>query len=113
MDEDLPCYDMEKAMKYLQKAGDRENEYAQYRLGKIYLTPGYEDIDLAEKWLKASADQGNEYAAYSLGKMYMDEDLPCYDMEKAINIYKRRQIRKTNMRSIVLEKFILLRDMRI
>ena len=57
--------DICKAIKLLKQS---DNSYAQYLLGKIYLTcDGIRaDNSLAKEYLKKSADQGNEYAQYLL-----------------------------------------------
>ena len=53
------------------------------------------DPEKAEEWFLKADELENEYAAYSLGKMYMDEDLPCYDMEKAMKYLQKAGDRKS------------------
>ncbi len=60
-------------------------EYAAYRLGKMYLA-GKEvtkDVERAVEYLTASAEAGNQYAQYVLGKLYlMGQEVP-QDREEA------------------------------
>ena len=46
--------------------------YAQYSLGKLYLSDDIEvrDAESGIRWLEISAQNGNDYAAYRLGKEY-------------------------------------------
>ena len=55
------------------------NQFAQYRLGKVYLIGEdvQKDIPAALQFLTAAAEQGNQYAQYTLGKLYlMGKDVP-------------------------------------
>lgn len=54
-------------------AANQKNEYAQYRLGRLYLVGEHlqKDVETAVCWLAASAEQGNQYAQYVLGKLYL------------------------------------------
>lgn len=56
-----------------EKAAARGNQYAQYRLGRLYLlgedVP--KDVKKAIEYLTASAEQGNQYAQYAIGKLYL------------------------------------------
>lgn len=78
--------DMEKAIHWLELSAGQGNQYAQYALGKLYLS-GEEvpkDVEKAIRWLELSADQGNQYAQYALGKLYLcRQDILC-DREKAV-----------------------------
>lgn len=64
----------------------RDNSYAAYALGKLYLT-GEEttkNVEAALRWLQRSADLGNQYAQYRLGVVYLKgEDAP-KDIAKAV-----------------------------
>lgn len=65
---------IEEAVKWFEKASENGNQYAQYQLGKIYLTGinGNQNMKKALEWLKKSAEQNNQYAQYMLGKIYMN-----------------------------------------
>ena len=59
---------------WLQKAATQNNQYAQYRLGKLLLIGADDipkDVDAAIRHLKESAVQGNQFAQYTLGKLYL------------------------------------------
>lgn len=61
------------------KAAAKGNQYAGYRLGKLYLTGEdvSRDVEQAVEYLTASAEHGNQYAQYALGKLYlMGRDTP-------------------------------------
>ena len=68
---------MEEAVGWYEHAITQGNEYAEYRLAKLYLTgKGVpKDADRAVELLEASAEQGNQYAEYALGKLYLDGTL--------------------------------------
>ena len=67
------------ALSWYEKATEQGNQYAQYRLGRLYLS-GEEvpkDVRRAVEYLTASAERGNQYAQYALGKLYlMGKDIP-------------------------------------
>ena len=61
------------AIQYLTLAAKQKNQFAAYRLGKLYLA-GEElpkNTELALHYLKMAADTGNQYAQYALGKVYL------------------------------------------
>ena len=61
------------AIQYLTLAAKQKNQFAAYRLGKLYLA-GEElpkNTELALHYLKMAADTGNQYAQYTLGKVYL------------------------------------------
>ena len=64
------------AVEWFTKSAERGNQYAQYMLGKLYLT-GKEvphDEERAVHWLSQSAEQGNQYAQYLLD--HLEENRP-------------------------------------
>lgn len=72
-------------MGWLSKAADHGNQFARYRLGKIYLADESVPKDVAKAlvYLTASADQENQFAQYTLGKLYLlGRDVPL-DREQA------------------------------
>ncbi len=75
-----------EAISWYGKSAAQGNQYAQYRLGKLYLAGEDvpKNVDRAVEYLTASAEQGNQYAQYALGKLYlmgrdiaMDEEVAC------------------------------------
>ena len=66
-------------MEWLDKAADHGSQFAQYRLGRIYLPGEFvpKDVEKALAYLTASADQENQFAQYALGKLYLfGRDVP-------------------------------------
>ena len=60
--------DTEHAIEWFTRSAEQGNQYAQYMLGKLYLT-GKEapyDEERAVHWLSQSAEQDNRYAQYLL-----------------------------------------------
>ena len=72
-DADADSEKLPQAIRLLERAAERGNPFAQYQLGKLYLTG--EDIsestEKAVSCLTASAEQNNPYAQYALGKLYL------------------------------------------
>ena len=70
--------DVYRAEKYLTTAAQANNAYAQYALGKLYLSGRdvKRDLDAADYWLTQSARQGNPYAGFLLERMDAGPDLP-------------------------------------
>lgn len=64
---------IEKAMECLTRAADKGNQFAQYLLGKIYLSGESipKDAQKAIGYLEKSAAQNNQWAQYVLGKVYL------------------------------------------
>lgn len=61
---------------YLSRAAEAGIEYANYRLGKFYLSSPDEDVwEYAEECLQFSAEKGNGCAAYALYQAYHDGKL--------------------------------------
>ena len=59
---------MPKAVAYLTESAEQGNQYAQYILGKLYLTGQDVQQDRGRAWeyFCQSAEQGNEYAGFFL-----------------------------------------------
>lgn len=75
--------DMDKAIFYLEKAVNLENENAKLLLAQIYLQEDdYENIPKAIEWLEESESQ---LAHYILGKEYFNGEHIEKDLEKAIH----------------------------
>ena len=68
---------MKDAAGWYDRASKQRNEFAQYRLAKMYLMGNGvpKDVSRAVELLEASAEQGNQYAEYLLGKLYLDGTL--------------------------------------
>ncbi len=81
--------DFDKAERYLKIASD-ENEYAQYLLGKLYLTEEKYDLSKAIKWLEMAEKHASvsNTVAYALAKIYL-EDNEFHSSEKAIYLLEK------------------------
>ena len=88
---------MEEAVRWYDRASKQRNEFAQYRLAKLYLTGDGvpKDVDRAVELLKASAEQGNQHAEYLLGKLYLDGTLVPRDVALGM-AYMERAARQDN-----------------
>jgi predicted Zn-dependent protease len=70
---------VEEALRWLNFAADKKNQFAEYALGTLYFKGEdvTRDIPKALEYLKRSAAQGNQFAQHRLGKIYlMGEDAP-------------------------------------
>lgn len=76
--------DISKAILYLTQAADQNHVYAQFRLGKLYLTEECQDITKAIHYLKLAANQCNSFAAYRLGRLYLLGEQVQKDVEQAV-----------------------------
>ena len=74
----------DEAIKWYLKAEEIENEFASYKLGKLYLADKQYDIAI-EHFEKCDS----KYAAYNLGKIYMNESLEQYDFGKGMEHMKQ------------------------
>ncbi|MBQ9868835.1 MAG: SEL1-like repeat protein [Ruminococcus sp.] len=61
---------IDAAIKNYSFSADNGNEFAQYAVGRLYLTDDHFNSELAEKYLKLSAEQGNSYGQLGLGILY-------------------------------------------
>ena len=78
-------------MEWYGQASAQGNQYADYRLGKLYLM-GKEvpkDAEKAVRHLTASAEAGNQYAQYALGKLYLMGQEVEQDREAALYWFTR------------------------
>lgn len=98
-------------MSWYKKAAAQGNQYAAYRLGKLYLTDEgiQKDVSAAIEYLTASARQGNQYAQYTLGKLYlMGEDVK-RDREQAYEWFCRAADQGNEYAEFFLEWFDQIR----
>ncbi len=81
-----------EAIECFKMSAEQGNEYAQYRLGKLYLN-GTEtvekDIDQALYWLWKAEAQNNEYAQYTLGNLYLDGEIVEKDQGKGEELLQK------------------------
>ena len=88
---------MEEAAGWYERAAMQRNEFARYRLAKLYLTGSGvpKDVSRAVELLEASAEHGNPHAEYLLGKLYLDGALVPQDVALGI-AYMERSARQGN-----------------
>ena len=93
---------------YLARAAKQENQYAQYRLGKLYLTGEQttKDVDTALSYLGRSAEHGNQYAQYILGKLYLIGQ----DVERDAELAVRYLARSAAQGNVYAQYFLDHRD---
>ena len=74
-----------------ERSAGRDNQYAQYRLGKLYLTGEKtgKDTGAGLSWLSAAAAQGNQFAQYALGKLYLQGREVEQDKKLAVRYLRR------------------------
>ncbi|KXL53840.1 putative beta-lactamase HcpC precursor [Anaerotignum neopropionicum] len=77
--------DIAKAVELFTLSAEQDNEWAAYRLGKIYITEvNCKNISSAVHWLTKSSEHGNQFAQYQLGKMFLMGKVVPRDKETAI-----------------------------
>lgn len=91
LDRDSPLYDPTEAVRWLEQSADQGYEYAQYRLGKLYLT-GKEveqniEYGLFRSW--QAEQQNNPFAQYLLGKTYLNGELVEQDLPQAEQLFEK------------------------
>ena len=79
--------DLNMAEKYFLKASQKENRYALYSLGTLYLEKEKYSLHKAVEYFDKAVqyDEIKPYAAYSLAKIMLDNN-PYHDSEKAVSI---------------------------
>ncbi len=65
--------DFSLAKKYLLLSAEK-NDFAQYRLGKLYLTDEVYNLPKAVEWLEKAVVNNNQYAKYSLAKILVADE---------------------------------------
>lgn len=79
----------DNTVEYLYYQAQKNNSYAQYRLGKIYLIgEGVEqDAEYGVKWLLKAIEQNNSYAQCLLGKSILKGEYLPKDDNQSLDIY--------------------------
>ena len=82
---------MDKGLRWLRQAAQNGNTYAEYRLGKEYLTGEHapKSTKKAVHWFHLSAKRGNPFAQYMLGKLYLEGKAVLRDQEQAVQWFRR------------------------
>ena len=87
--------DIFKAVDFFRKSADNGNIHAAYRLGKIYLSDDFKNLEFAEKYLKIAADKYEPYAMYSLAKLYLGGEIPMRKDEAVTLLEKSAELGNT------------------
>lgn len=73
-------------------SAEQENAYAQYQLGKLYLSGNdsvVQDNEAALAWFQKSAEQNNASAQYALGKIYLSGEIAPKDVMRAKVLFEK------------------------
>lgn len=91
LDKDSPIYDPVEAVRWLELSADQGYEYAQYRLGKLYLAGTEVEQNIAYGLQRAwqAEQQNNDCAQYLLGKVYLKGELVEQDLRQAEVLFEK------------------------
>lgn len=91
LDKDSPIYDPVEAVRWLELSADQGYEYAQYRLGKLYLAGTEVEQNVAYGLQRAwqAEQQNNDCAQYLLGKVYLKGELVEQDLAQAEALFEK------------------------
>lgn len=91
LDKDSPIYDPVEAVRWLELSADQGYEYAQYRLGKLYLAGTEVEQNIAYGLQRAwqAEQQNNDCAQYLLGKVYLKGELVEQDLGQAEVLFEK------------------------
>ena len=91
LDKDSPIYDPVEAVRWLELSADQSYEYAQYRLGKLYLAGTEVGQNIAYGLQRAwqAEQQNNDCAQYLLGKVYLKGELVEQDLGQAEVLFEK------------------------
>ena len=91
LDKDSPIYDPMEAVCWLELSADQGYEYAQYRLGKLYLAGTEVEQNVAYGLQRAwqAEQQNNDCAQYLLGKAYLKGELVEQDLAQAEALFEK------------------------
>lgn len=91
LDRDNPLYDPTEAVRWLEQSADQGYEYAQYRLGKLYLTGKEVEQNIGYGLYRSwqAEQQNNPFAQYLLGKTYLNGELVEQDLPQAEQLFEK------------------------
>ena len=87
MDGEYVYSDFSLAEKYLLLSAEK-NDFAQYRLGKLYLKDEFYNLPKAVEWLEKAVVNNNQYAKYALAKILISDE-QYKDVDRAIILLKQ------------------------
>ena len=99
-----------EAVRLFRLAAEQGNEYAAYRLGKLYLGGEgvLKDVEAAVRWLTFAADRKNPFAEYALGVLHFKGDGVPKEIPKALEYLKRSAAQGNQFAQYRLGKMYLM-----
>lgn len=97
--------DIEKAIQYFEKCLEKNNPYAAFKLGKIYLEN--RDVMKGIRYMDICAKQGNDIAQYILGMIYLKDEQIEKNVDKAIDYLARSAKQNNRFAQYALGKLFL------
>lgn len=90
LDKDSSNYNPQKAIPLLIQSAQQGYEWAQYHLGKIFISgdPVEQDVDYGLKWLWEAEAQSNQYAQILIGRIYLKGELVPQDISMAETMFE-------------------------
>ena len=109
LDKDSPIYDPMEAVRWLELSADQGYEYAQYRLGKLYLAGTEVEQNVAYGLQRAwqAEQQNNDCAQYLLGKVYLKGELVEQDLAQAEALFEKASAQGSSYAKYSLAKMHL------
>lgn len=109
LDKDSPIYDPVEAVRWLELSADRGYEYAQYRLGNLYLAGTEVEQNIAYGLQRAwqAEQQNNDCAQYLLGKIYLKGELVEQDLAQAEALFEKASAQGSSYAKYSLAKMHL------
>lgn len=109
LDKDSPIYDPVEAVRWLELSADQGYEYAQYRLGNLYLAGTEVEQNIAYGLQRAwqAEQQNNDCAQYLLGKIYLKGELVEQDLAQAEALFEKASAQGSSYAKYSLAKMHL------
>lgn len=109
LDKDSPIYDPVEAERWLELSADQGYEYAQYRLGKLYLagTEVEQNVAYGLQCAWQAEQQNNDCAQYLLGKIYLKGELVEQDLAQAESLLEKASAQGNSYAKYALAKMHL------
>ncbi len=109
LDRDSPLYDPAEAVRWLELSAEQGYEYAQYRLGKLYLsgTEVEQNIEYGLYRVWQAEKQNNPFAQYLLGKTYLSGELVDQDIPQAELLFEKASDQRNSYAKYSLAKMHL------
>ena len=99
-----------EAVRLYTLAAENDNDFAAYRLGKLYLGGEgvLKDMEAAVRWLTFAADRKNPFAEYALGVLHIKGDGVPKEIPKALEYLKRSAAQGNQFAQYRLGKMYLM-----